>query len=173
MTPRYRLWGALGMAATVLLTTGPVGAVSEPHLTAPRKATGEDLEPARTYADPYVLVDPDNPLVVLAATVEMRNRACRVFRSSDGGGSWKLLESAPSMPSFPYCHHTRGATTMTPMAWGRNGTVYMGRTGWDTQDIGPPGFFPGTWGNMSVLLGRSSNLGDTTPGDAATDLTGA
>lgn len=158
---RAQSLGALALAAGILLVSGPVGAASGPRLTQPTKATGDDVEPARTYADPYVLIDPDNPLVVVAATVEMRSRACRVFRSADGGGSWKLLESGPSLPSFPYCHHTRGATTMTPMAWGRNGTLYMARTGWDTQDIGVPGNFPGTWGNMSVLLGRSTDLGNT------------
>lgn len=158
---RARRWGVLALAAGILLLSAPAGGASGPRLTTPTKATKEDLEPARTYADPYVLIDPENPLVVLAATVEMRSRACRVLRSSDGGGSWKLLESSPSLPSFPYCHHTRGATTMTPMAWGRNGTLYMARTGWDTQDIGAPGNFPGTWGNMSVLLGRSGDLGNT------------
>jgi hypothetical protein len=157
---KARLVAAALLAGAVVLS-GPVGAATGPRLTTPTKATKEDLEPARTYADPYVLIDPDNPLVVLAATVEMRSRACRVFRSADGGGSWKLLDTTPSLPSFPYCHHTRGATTMTPMAWGRNGSLYLARTGWDTQDIGVPGFFPGTWGNMSVLLGRSTDLGDT------------
>jgi hypothetical protein len=152
---------AAGLLAGILLLSAPLGAATGPRLTTPTKATKEDLEPARTYADPYVLIDPGNPLVVLAATVEMRSRACRVFRSADGGGSWKLLDNAPSLPSFPYCHHTRGATTMSPMAWGRDGTVYLARTGWDTQDIGVPGNFPGTWGNMSVLLGRSKDLGDT------------
>lgn len=158
---RARRWSLLALAAGSLLVSTPAGGAAGPRLTSPTKATKEDLEPARTYADPYVLIDPDNPLVVLAATVEMRSRACRVFRSTDGGGSWKLLETAPSLPSFPYCHHTRGATTMTPMAWGRNGTVYMARTAWDTQDLGVPGNFPGTWGNMSVLLGRSDDLGNT------------
>jgi hypothetical protein len=151
----------LALAAGVLFLTTPAGGASGPRLTSPTKATKEDFEPARTYADPYVLIDPDNPLVVLAATVEMRSRACRVLRSTDGGASWKLLESAPSLPSFPYCHHTRGATTMTPMAWGRGGTLYMARTGWDTEDLGVPGNFPGTWGNMSVLVGRSNDLGNT------------
>lgn len=139
---RARARGGLALAALVLLLNAPVGAASGPQLTAPTKASKEDLEPARTYADPYVLIDPDNPLVVVAATVEMRSRACRVLRSTDGGGSWKLLDSAPSLPSFPYCHHTRGATTMSPMAWGRDGTLYLGRTGWDTQDIGPPASLP-------------------------------
>jgi hypothetical protein len=158
---KARACAALAMAAGVLILSGSVGAADGPRLTTPTKATKEDLEPARTYADPYVLIDPDNPLIVLAATVEMRSRACRVFRSTDGGGSWKLLETAAPLNSFPYCHHTRGATTMTPMAWGRDGTLYLGRTGWDTQDLGVPGNFPGTWGNMSVLLGRSKDRGDT------------
>jgi hypothetical protein len=113
---RRRLAGLLALAAIVVAFGTPAGAESKPRLTTPTKASGDDLEPARTYADPYVLVDPDNPLLVLAATVEMRSRACRIFRSTDGGRAWRLLESALSLPSFTYCHHTRGATTMTPMA---------------------------------------------------------
>jgi hypothetical protein len=158
---RARTAAALLLAAGLVFLSAPVGADQGPRLTTPAKATKPDLEPSRTYADPYVLIDPDNPLIVLAATVEMRSRACRVFRSADGGATWKLLDTAPSLPSFPFCFQTRGATTMTPMAWGRNGTLYLGRTGWDTQDLGVPGNFPGTWGNMSVLLGRSKDLGNT------------
>ncbi len=152
---------AAGLLALVALAGASGAATSDPTITKAAKATRDDLEPTRTYTSPYVLVDPSDPLTVVAGTVEMRTRACHVLRSVDGGVSWKRLDAAPVAPSYPYCFHTRGASTMTPMAWGRDGTLYMARTGWDTQDTSAPGRFPGTWGNMSVFLGRSSDLGDS------------
>ncbi len=119
------------------------------------RATGDDAAPARTYASPYVLVDPDDTENVVAATMEMRSRTCHLLRSADAGQSWALLESSPSPSAFPFCFNTSGMTTETPLAWGRDGTLYYGLAGWgESAEEGPRG-------NMSVLLARSTDLGDT------------
>ena len=144
---------ALGLA---LAGGGPVTAASSdpPRMTRPAHATLEDLAPTRTYSSPYLLVDPSNSNNVVASAVEMRSRTCKLLRSTDSGLTWKLLDASPSPASYPYCFHTSGMQTETPLAWGRNGTLYYGLVGWDNQDGGQRG-------NLSVLLARSSDLGDT------------
>lgn len=147
---------ALLGAVIVLASPAVVGAQTAggPRVTPPVRATFEDLAPTRTYSAPYLLVDPSNKKNVVASAVEMRTRLCRLFRSGDGGQTWKLLDALPGLPSYPFCFNTAGMQTETPMAWGRDSTLYYGMNGWDTQD-------GGNRGNQSVLLARSTDLGDT------------
>ncbi|HEX2064414.1 MAG TPA: sialidase family protein, partial [Acidimicrobiales bacterium] len=86
--------------------------------------------------------------------VDMRARRCGVVRSTDGGQTWDRPDASPSPASFPFCFHTSGGVTQTPLAFGRDGTLYYGLVGWDTQD-------GGARGNHSVLLARSTNLGES------------
>jgi hypothetical protein len=144
--------GLLG--AAVLAAPAAVGAAgSEPRLTSVIHASVDDLAPTRTYSAPYLLVDPANERNVVAAAVEMRTRTCRLFRSADAGQSWKLLDALPGLPSYPFCFNTAGMQTETPIAWGRDSTLYYGLNGWDTQDGGQRA-------NISVLLAKSTDLGD-------------
>ncbi len=148
---------ALAGLFTVAVLAAPAAvsaAPSEPRLTSPVQATVDDLAPTRTYSAPYLLVDPANERNVVAAAVEMRTRTCRLLRSADAGQSWKLLDALPSLPSYPFCFNTAGMQTETPIAWGRDSTLYYGLNGWDTQDGGQRG-------NISVLMARSTNLGDS------------
>lgn len=124
------------------------------RITRPVAVTTDELGPSRTYSSPFVLVDPANRLNVVASFVEMRTRRCGLLRSTDGGQTWSQLGSSPSLPSYPFCFHTSGAVTQTPLAFGRDSRLYYGLVGWDTQD-------GGARGNISVLLARSDNLGDT------------
>ncbi|MCA1691995.1 MAG: glycoside hydrolase, partial [Actinobacteria bacterium] len=54
-----------------------------------------------------------------------------------------------------------------PIAFGRNGTLYYALSGWDVEDrevsklSPPPSAVSNRLGNFSVLLGRSTNLGDS------------
>ena len=146
---------ALLGAALMLATPAVVGAqTGGPRVTPPVRATVDDLAPTRTYSAPYLLVDPANKKNIVASAVEMRTRLCRLLRSTDGGQTWKLLDALPGLPSYPFCFNTAGMQTETPMAWGRDSTLYYGLNGWDTQD-------GGNRGNQSVLMARSSDLGDT------------
>jgi hypothetical protein len=137
-----------------------VGA-GEPRVTASVRATGEDLAPTRTYGAPFLAVDPENPDHIVAATPEMRNRTCRLMRSLDAGRTWKLMDAFPSPQSYPFCFHTSGTSTQTPIAFGRDGVVYYALNGWDNQDVGSGSDHPGTYANFSVLVARSNNLGET------------
>ena len=146
----------LAGVAAALVATGPglASAAGPPRLSEPVRATVEDLAPARTYTAPFLLVDPEDSDVVLAAAAELRSRTCRVLRSSDAGLTWKLLDGLPSPKSYPFCSTSSGMLTQTPMAWGRDRSLYYAMSGWDAQDGGPGG-------SVSVIMAKSTDLGDT------------
>ncbi len=150
---------AAGFAALTLLAIVPSAtsaATNDPlRISKPVNMTKADLAPTRTYGSPFLLVDPHNKMNVVAATVEMRSRACLVFRSADGGQTWRQLDNLPAAPSYPFCFQTSGSVTESPMAWGRNGTLYIAMAAWDVQDGGD------ARGNLSTVVSRSTNLGDT------------
>jgi hypothetical protein len=136
------------------LAAAPAMAADPLRITKPVKATPDDLVPTRTYSAPYLAVDPTDELNVVGGFVDMRTRRCGLVRSTNGGQTWKRLDASPSPRSYPFCFHTSGGVTESPLAFGREGTLYYGLVGWDTQD-------GGARGNHSVLLARSTNLGDT------------
>ena len=152
--------GALPLAALVAGQGAAIGA-SEPRITASVRATGEDLAPTRTYGAPYMAVNPENPNVIVAATPEMRSRTCRFMRSLDAGRTWRLMDAFPSPQSYPFCFHTSGTSTQTPIAFGRDGAVYYGLNGWDNQDVGTGAEHAGTYANFSVLVAKTTDLGET------------
>jgi hypothetical protein len=152
--------GALPLL-TLLVGQGVATGAGEPRVTASVRATGEDLAPTRTYGAPFLAVDPENPNTIVAATPEMRTRTCRFMRSLDAGRTWRLMDAFPSPQSYPFCFHTSGTSTQTPIAFGRDGAVYYAMNGWDQQDIGTGGDHPGTYANFSVLVARSNDLGES------------
>ncbi|MCA1692000.1 MAG: glycoside hydrolase [Actinobacteria bacterium] len=148
---------AAAAALALCAAQGVAGAAAEakgPRLTRPVQATLADLAPARTYTAPYLLVDPENDSRVFAATAELRSRVCRLLRSDDSGQSWRIMDETPSPKSYPFCSTSSGMLTQTPMAWGRDSRLYYAASGWDVQDGGPGG-------SVSVVLGRSDNLGES------------
>ncbi|MGI8806835.1 MAG: sialidase family protein, partial [Acidimicrobiales bacterium] len=158
---RRRLVALAGLPVLVLLGgQGMAAGAGEPRVTASVRATGEDLAPTRTYGAPFLAVDPENQDHIVAATPEMRSRTCRLMRSLDAGRTWKLMDAFPSPQSYPFCFHTSGTSTQTPIAFGRDGAVYYALNGWDNQDIGAGSDHPGTYANFSVLVAKSTDLGE-------------
>lgn len=153
MKARTTLCGTLA-ALGILVAQGSAVAADRARLTTVSRATEEDLAPARTYTAPYLLAHPEDQTRVFAAAAELRSRTCHFLRSNDAGASWTMLKASPSPPSYPFCSTSSGMLTQTPMAWGRNHTLYYATHGWDTQDGGPAG-------NVSVVLARSTDFGDT------------
>jgi hypothetical protein len=151
------MWAGASLAALFLawLGTSPglaASAESPIQVTQPVRITVGDTTPTRTYSSPMIAVDPENENNVLAAYAEMRTARCGVARSTDGGRTWKRLEATPSLPSYPFCFTPIGTNVhQGQLAFGRNHTVYLGLPGWDVQD----------GRNFSVLLARSTDLGDT------------
>ena len=142
-------------AGLMLLAAGGASAATAPRLTVPVQVTKDDLNPGRTYSSPNFVVDPQNSQVIVGAFAELRTRRCNLIRTTDGGGTWKLLSSAsPSPASYPNCNSNPRGTFQAQPAFGRDGTLYMALNGWDTQD-------GGVGGNPSIIVSKSTNLGDS------------
>jgi hypothetical protein len=124
-------------------------------MTKPVQATKADLDPARTYTSPSIAVDPEDSNVIVMGEVEARSRRCGLMRSTDAGQTWTKLDASPATPSFPDCFVISGNVDMAPIAFGRHHTLYYALSGFDDGDGGQNS------GNISVLLARSTDLGDT------------
>jgi hypothetical protein len=139
--------GVLLAQTSAMAAGGPIG------LTKPVQATKTNQDPGRMYSTPTFAVDPKDGLRIVAAAADLRSRRCDVMRSLDGGVSWTMLESSPALASYPFCSQSQGGVIQAPMAFGRNGTLYMATGGWDDQD--------GARASGAIVLSRSTNLGDT------------
>jgi hypothetical protein len=147
---------AAGLLATSATSASGATAPGTPRITRSVRATSQDQAPARTYSDPYVVADPANPKILVAATIELRDHTCHLLRSTDAGLHWAMLDVSPSPSAYPLCSiNQTGMQTQTPMAWGRNGELYLAMNGWDYTDNLAPGR------NLSVVVARSDDLGDT------------
>jgi len=129
------------------------GAASEPSLTKPINATKDDLNPGRTYGTPFFAQDPSNSRTIVAGFIEFRTRSCGLMRSTDSGTTWKILvDSPPALKSYPYCLANNSNIFHAPLAFGRNGDLYLATQAWDTPD---------SRNKVSVQVAKSSNLGDS------------
>ncbi len=161
---------ALALATAALIGGTMSGGASvadtkdAPRITQAVKATEADLTPSKVYASPVVIVDPTNPRTLVAVGAEVRSRTCSLLRSTDAGRTWVRPEASPQPPAFPFCFQTETGPRQADIAFGRNGTLYYTYAGWDTQDSlsdWPIGTGGGWRGNVSVVVSRSDDLGET------------
>lgn len=164
-----------GRAALGLLSAGIIGglmaggaplgaATAAPRITQAVNATGTDPTPSKVYASPVVVVDPKDSRRLVAVAAEIRSRTCGLVRSTDAGQTWVRPEGSPTPDSFPFCFQTETGPRQADMAFGRNGTLYYAYAGWDTGDTlsdWPIGSGGGWKGNVSVVVSRSDDLGDS------------
>ncbi len=167
MTKRARCRVGLLAVAFVVVAEGAALAADPLRLTKPVNATKGDDSPDRMYAGPFLLVDPADPRNVVASYVNFRTRRCGLMRSTDAGQSWKNLEQTPALSNYPFCLVNNSNVFHGPMAFGRNSTLYYALSGWDVEDReisklnAPANAVSNRLGNFSVVLGRSTDLGDT------------
>jgi hypothetical protein len=149
-------WLAVAAVSLFMLTQGAAAAVEPLRLTKNAQATKDDLNPTRTYSAPVLAVDPANEMNVVGSFIDFRTGRCGLMRSSDAGQTWKRLDALPALPSFPFCESTMSGNGIwhTPIAFGRNSTLYYGMIGWDTQDGGGRQ-------NTSLMLAQSKNFGES------------
>ena len=152
------LGAALLLATGALATAASAGAEVTPAApvgrTAPVKATATDTRPTRAYEPPTLLIHPTDHDTIVGATIELTSGECRLLRSHDGGRGWDLLDPTPSPAEFPQCFKgaVYGYLNETPIAWGRNSTLYWGINGLHPTRVDS---------DTSVLVARSTDLGDT------------
>jgi len=155
------------LSLATLLLGAPAAVAAQPtpiRVTSAVNATREDVNPNRTYAAPVIAVDPANADHLVAVAAEVRSRGCGFLRSSDGGRTWNRPETSPAHKDYPFCFQTETGPAQAVVAFGRDGTVYYAYAGWDVGDtlsdwaIGQGG---GWRGNVSVILSRSTDLGET------------
>jgi hypothetical protein len=140
-------------AAGLMLVAQGAASAAEPALTKPVHVTKEDLNPVRTYSAPNLVAHPTNPEIVVGAFADLRTRRCGMVRTVDGGKTWKTLESSPSPASYPSCNSNPRGSFQGQLAFGRDGALYYALDGWDTQD-------GGIGGNVSMVVSRSTDVGD-------------
>ena len=137
-----------------ILAQGAAFAAEPLRLTQPVQMTKDDLNPGRLYLAPALAVDPANPMHVAAGVTEMRTKSCTFMRSKDGGQTWQRPEASPAPSTFPFCLTNNRGAFQGQIAFGRDSTLYYAFPGWDENDAG-------TRGNSSILVARSSDLGDS------------
>jgi hypothetical protein len=138
----------------MLLAQGAASAADAPSLTKPVHVTKEDLNPVRTYSAPNLLAHPSDPNIVVGAFADLRTRRCGLVRTLDGGSTWKILESSPSPASYPSCNSNPRGSFQGLLGFGRDNALYYALDGWDTQD-------GGIGGNVSMVVSKSTDLGDS------------
>lgn len=145
---------SLGLLTFAATSTVPArGDALQPlGVTSPVRMTEDDARPTRAYQSPSLLVSPEDPDVAVAAAIEMNSGTCSLFRSNDGGQHWARLEASPSPEAYPMCFEgaVYGYLNETPIAWGRDGTLYWGMSGVDPAN---------TEDDLSVLVARTDDLG--------------
>lgn len=162
---RRRTSVGVGLAWASWLTLVPgagiaIGAAPEdnggPRITDAVAVTDDEVAgPGRSFTSPSLVVDPDNPNLVYAATVDVRSQRCTFLRSADAGRTWTSADASPSPESHPYCTSTTGFIPMAFLEMGQNGTLYYLHNAWDLQDDGVDG------DNRSVFLARSTDQGES------------
>ena len=125
----FRRYAVPAAVLAVLAVQATALAADGPRMTTVTRATKDDAAPARTYTGPFLLADPEDQTRIFAAAAELRSRTCHLLRSNDAGRTWTRLMSSPSPPSYPFCSTSSGMLTQTPMAWGRDRTLYYATHG--------------------------------------------
>lgn len=149
-TKSARRLAVLAAAGAMLMAQGAVLAAEPLRLTKPVNATKADLSPGRTYSPPGFAVHPDNPKIIVGGFIEFRARQCGLIRSTDGGATWRILDSNPAINTQPYCLANNSNIFQAPVAFGRDGTLYLATHAWDET----------TRTQTSIILARSEDLGD-------------
>jgi hypothetical protein len=154
-----------GMAAALTIVSAAPSDAAEPvRVLQVVQATDDDPNPSRTYSAPVLAVDPSNPQNVVAAAAEIRSRTCGLLRSRDRGQTWEPSETAPTREGYPFCFQTETGPPQAVAAFGRDSTLYYAYAGWNVEDTlgGWPIGQGGGWrGNVSPILARSTDLGES------------
>ena len=166
MTRRRHHAGAKVVLLTVvLMATAAMAQAAEPsRVLHAVQVTDDDPNPSRMYSSPALAVDPSNPQNIVAAAAEIRSRTCGLLRSRDRGQTWERPAGSPVRDGYPFCFQTETGPTQAVTAFGRDSVLYYAYAGWDVEDTlsdWPIGQGGGWRGNVSPIVARSTDLGDS------------
>jgi hypothetical protein len=116
--------------------------------------TKDALAPVRGFTAPFMLADPNDPTVMVAATANLRARTCHLVRSTDAGANWSILDALPSPSDYPRCTSNIAGVTQTPIAWGSDGNLYYALLGYGEGEGGRDN-------DVSAVLAKSTDQGAT------------
>ncbi len=154
-----------GLLAALTMTSSPPSGAAEPvRVLRPVQATHDDANPSRTYSAPVIAVDPTDPRNIVAAAADIRSRTCGLLRSRDRGQTWERPKAAPTREGYPFCFQTETGPPQAVAAFGRDSTLYYAYAGWNVEDTlgGWPIGQGGGWrGNVSPVVARSTDLGES------------
>ncbi len=129
--------------------------VRSPAMTDAVQMTKDELSPTRAFTGPTsMLASPDDPRVIVAATADLRTKVCHLARSVDAGATWSILDALPGPQDYPSCTSSNAGVAQASIAWGSDGVLYYGLLGYGEGEGGRAG-------NVSVVLARSTDLGDS------------
>lgn len=133
------------------------------RLTGGVHMTKEETAPTRGFTGPTSMAaDPDDPRIVVAATADLRTRACHLLVSTDAGMSWAFSKERPAPEGYPFCTNTTAGVPEASVAWGSDGTLYYALQAYGEGE-GP------REGKTSIALARTTDLGQSWTTTIVTD----
>lgn len=172
MRPRKLWFGAMALAAAGTVAGASGSAVAQTattfkhatfkeqdvkvkQLTSAVRMTQDEEAPSRGFINPSdMAVDPENPRIIVSATMDLRSRICYLNVSRDAGRTWHFSKEPPGAGPYPFCQNLTAGTPTVSLAWGRNGTLYYARQAYGDGE-GP------REGKASIMLARTTDLGET------------
>lgn len=125
------------------------------RLTTGFQMTREETAPTRGFTAPSSMaVKPGDPKVVVAASADLRTRRCHLLVSTDAGRVWRFSETPPALETYEGCTNTTAGIAAASLEWGSGGTLYYAMQAYGEGE-GP------REGGSSIVLARTTNLGDT------------
>lgn len=147
-------WGGVAVGLLALAACG--SASTTPYVNADVSLTSKNNALLRLNEAPYLLADNKDPNKLYLSNVDLQQRVCRFYTSSDHGATW-TAGTAPSLSPYTDCGigTAQPQNVRTEIKQSANGTLYYAyQANADSQQtsVGAP---------RSVLLGRSTDGGQT------------
>ncbi|MDQ6728423.1 MAG: hypothetical protein M3066_20005 [Actinomycetota bacterium] len=138
-----------------LLLVGLVGPAKAQQnagpIVTPNIQITQDVTPGRIHTEPQMLVDPQNPNILVMPEVEFNTSTCEVYVSRDKGRTWSKSASNALPPGYKACVRPNFGAFFAAR-FGIDGTLYL---------AGTAGLNASSGGPNDPFVARSTDLGAT------------